>query len=55
MIISLPQWLNEFIDCSFLLHETNSKIFTQFEINATVDSHFTDIDPDYHAVLCESI
>ena len=35
------------LDCSFRLHEINSKIFTPFEINDTVDTPFSDIDPDY--------
>ena len=35
------------LDCSFRLHEINSKIFTPFEINVTVDTLFSDIDPDY--------
>ena len=35
------------LDCSFRLHEINSKIFTPFEINDTVDTPFSDIDPEY--------
>ena len=31
------------LDCSFRLHEINSKIFTPFEINDTVDTLFSDI------------
>ena len=35
------------LDFSLRLHEINSKIFTLFEINDTVDTPFSDIDPDY--------
>ena len=35
------------LHCSFRLHEINSKVFTPFEINDTVDTPFSDIDPDY--------
>ena len=35
------------LDCSFRLHEINSKVFTPFEINDSLDTPFSDIDPDY--------
>ena len=35
------------LDCSFRLHEINSKVFTPFEINDSIDTPFSDIDPDY--------
>ena len=35
------------LDCSFQLHEINSKVFTPFEINDGFDTPFVDIDPDY--------
>ena len=34
------------LDCSFRLHEINSNVFITFEINDSLDTHFSDIDPD---------
>ena len=33
-------------DCAFRLQEMNSKVFTPFEINDSIDAPFGDVDPD---------
>ena len=39
--------LEGMLDCSFWLHKINSKVFTPFEITDSLDTPFSDTDPDY--------